>query len=119
MTPIDFARLPASRFETCAGFVARWLQAIGWPRTPTRREIMRAWDENGALNGCAAWCELIGLQRSAPWPHCIAVAEQAGGGLLVGVIDENGYFVTRAFGTMIVAKLRIIAAWRIPAKADV
>lgn len=112
--PIALARAPASHWETCAGFVARWLASAGWSTTPSRLDICRAWKEHGVLEGCAIWCALIGLEPCAPAPHCVAVARQQGGEMLVGVVDASGYFVTRSFGVMLVATPHIVAAWRIP-----
>ncbi len=115
MTPLEFARLPASKWESCGGFVARWLMAAGVTKTPTTAQIMRSWRESGVLESAEKWLEFIGLERCDPGPHCVAVAEQvAGGGPLIGVLDADGNFVTRSFGAVAVrVNPRIIAAWRI------
>jgi hypothetical protein len=121
MTPIDpitFARMvkpPAH--ETCGGFVVRWLEAVGLraARTPTPAELMQTWRKDGVLGGAENWFALMGLERCAPGPYCVAVAEQDGGGPLVGVIRTDGRFVACSFGKLAAkAQPRIIAAWRIP-----
>lgn len=119
MTPLDFARQPASKFETCAGFVIRWLAACGvGSRLPTTAEILQAWRENGVLGGAEQWFALIGLERCDPGPNCVVVIEQDGGGPLVGLTGSDGHFVTRAFGAVAMkTQPRIIAAWRIPVGA--
>lgn len=116
--PIEFVRRvrPPLR-ETCGGFVVRWLEAIGLraARTPAPAELMRTWRKEGVIEGAENWFALMGLERCAPAPHCVAVAEQEGGGPLVGVIRADGRFVACAFGDLAVkAQPRIIAAWRIP-----
>lgn len=116
MTPLEFARLPASRWESCGGFVARWLATAGVRGTPTTAQILRSWREAGILESAEKWFEFVGLERCDPAPNCVAVIEQvAGGGPLIGVIDAAGSFVTRSFGAVAVrTEPRIIAAWRIP-----
>ncbi len=121
MTPLEFARLPASKWECCGGFVARWLAAAGVKRTPPTAEILRLWRSNGAIQGAEIAFKLMGFERCEPAPNCVAVAEQsADGGPLIGVIDAEGNFVTRSFGAVAVrVKPRIIAAWRIPGSPHV
>ncbi|WP_018407933.1 hypothetical protein [Methylocystis rosea] len=116
MTPLEFAREPASKWETCGGFVARWLEATGVrARTPTTAEILYRWRMDGVLIGAENQFALMGLERCDPEPNCVAVAEQDGDGPLVGVIDDAGRFVTRAFGSVALKREpRILAAWRIP-----
>lgn len=116
MTPLEFARQPASKWETCGGFVVRWLEVNGLrARTPTTAEILHDWRENGVIGGAEKQFALMGLEPCEPGPGCVAVAEQDGGGPLIGVIDDAGNFVTRAFGSVAMRrKPRIIAAWRIP-----
>lgn len=117
MTPLEFARQPASKWETCGGFVGRWLEAAGLrARAPTTAEILRTWRESGVIGGAEKQFALMGLEPCGPAPGCVAVAEQDGGGPLIGVIDDAGNFVTRSFGRMKMEREpRIIAAWRIPA----
>lgn len=119
MTPLDFARQYASRWESCAGFAVRWLEATGLrARSPTTAEIMYRWRVDGVIQGAEKQFALMGLERCDPEPNCVAVIEQEGGGPLLGVIDDAGRFVTRSFGRMVMTKEpRIIAAWRIPAGA--
>lgn len=121
MTPIEFAHQPASKWETCGGFVARWLEATGIrARIPTTAEILYRWRVDGVLGGAEKQFALMGLERCDPGPGCVAVIEQNGGGPLVGVIDSDGRFVTRAFGSVAVKRApRILAAWRIPGAARV
>lgn len=116
MTPIEFARGHAPRHETCAGFVIRWLEALGIKtRLPTTVEILQAWREKGVLAGAEHWFALIGLERCEPGPNCVVVVEQAGGDPLVGLTDTAGMFVARSHSKMKVSKSpRIIAAWRVP-----
>ena len=116
MTPLEFARQPASKWETCAGFAVRWLEAAGVrARIPTTAEILYRWRADGILDGAEKQFALMGLERCEPSPGCVAVAEQDGGGPLIGVIDDAGNFVTRSFGSVAFKREpRIIAAWRIP-----
>jgi hypothetical protein len=116
MTPLEFARQHASRWESCGGFAVRWLEAIGVKsRIPTAAEILYRWRVDGVIAGAEKQFALMGLERCDPEPNCVAVVEQPGGGPLVGVIDDAGCFVTRAFGAVAMkTKPRIIAAWRIP-----
>lgn len=115
MTPLEFARQPASNWESCGGFVVRWLEATGLrARAPTTAEILYRWRVDGVLQGAEKQFALMGLERCDPAPGCVAVVEQEGGGPLVGVIDADG-FVTRAFGSVAVKRApRVLAAWRIP-----
>jgi hypothetical protein len=121
MTPLEFARQPASKWETCGGFVARWLEYSGLrARVPTTAEILYRWRSDGVLEGAEKQFALMGLEPCTVAPHwmlpnCIAVVEQDGGGPLLGVIDDAGRFVTRSFGSVAMkTSPHIIAAWRIP-----
>lgn len=117
MNPLEFARVPTRRNESCAGFVARWLAALGVARTPNRREIIAAWRQHGIAQGVAHWCDLIGLEPCEPETNAIALAEQDGGDLILGVLTEDGWFVTRSFGVVARLKPRIVACWRIPKRS--
>jgi hypothetical protein len=117
MTPLEFARQPASKWETCAGYAVRWLEATGLrARIPTTAEILYRWRVDGVIQGAEKQFALMGLERCDPEPNCVAVVEQEGGGPLLGVIDNAGGFVTRSFGVVAMkSSPRIVAAWRIPA----
>ncbi|MBM3552159.1 MAG: hypothetical protein FJX45_10405 [Alphaproteobacteria bacterium] len=119
MTPLDFALLPASSNEPCAGFVARWLNYRGVSKTPSPSAIRYAWHRNGIAQGVAIWCNLIGLEPCAPEANAVALAEQEGGDLIVGVLTAEGWFVTRSFGAVARLKPKVIACWRIPTTTNV
>lgn len=114
MNPIDFARLPERQpHQSCGAFVASWLDHMGLKSVSSYR-VARAWVKYGVLDAAKVILGELGYERCDPGPNCIAVAAQSHGGMLVGIINEDGFFVTRSHGVLVISKPDIMAAWRLP-----
>jgi hypothetical protein len=111
LDPIDFARRCNSA-GPCAQYVALWLKAQGVDGAPGRRAILRDWRRFGVEAGVALWCDRLGFRECAPGAYAIALAAQPDGAPLLGVIAENGLFVTRSFRRVRIARAPdILKAW--------
>ncbi|WP_363346279.1 hypothetical protein [Methylocystis echinoides] len=113
--PISFARGCGTK-GPCAQFVVQWLFIHGLSGGPSTREIYRDWRRLGVEAGVSSWCEKLGLTPCAPQPHAIALARQPQDAEdpLLGILTEDGLFVTRSFAkVLIVRDVDIVKAWRV------
>jgi hypothetical protein len=110
---ISFAR-ECNTHGPCAQFVAAWLSSRGVEGVPNVMAIFRDWKRLGVEAGVEAWCNRLGFTASAPAPFCVALAAQAAGDPLLGLLDGNGVFVTRSFDRVLIDRNpQIMRAWRV------
>lgn len=113
MNLIDFARDCRVR-GPCAEFVACWLAEHGKSDLPSLQEIMRDWRRYGVEKGVEVWCERLGLIPCDNSWGDVALVTQRRGGLLLGVLDLDGLFVTRSFSRVLIERNpMIVKAWRV------
>ena len=116
--PLDFVRANVRAESLCSDVVAAWISECGVPVGIGRVGQLRAWTQDGVLNGATKAAEQIGLSDIDPklaQEGDVAVGVLPNGDHALGIM-RAGKFLVAASGTVAIHSGEILKAWCVPCR---